>query len=338
MTLTNRSRRLTLQLAAASLGAPALLRGPVRAATTPTPARVGLAIARFAALAPATTNCLIRADSPSNPWGAGHQPDRQLFVGSAVKTFILGQFLRDAEAGRDGLNESHLADISDTARSPGSPVFLGLTGKTPYRSVLEAMITHSDNTATDIALGKVGPDRVRALIAEAGLKQTRIPSSTRRLFSYLAGADAGVDLGWSGMERLARNDAQGLRSRMNVINDQESMLSTATEMVDWYRQSLSGKFFQKSETLKEYRRIQAMADAISAIVPQGLLAFGKGGSIDWENFHCLCFPGQMLVGKVPVTFCFTLNWTGDVQSDTRTPQFISAAADVLREAAQAVRP
>ncbi|MES2363153.1 MAG: serine hydrolase [Pseudomonadota bacterium] len=337
MQLSNPSRRLTLQLAASSLAAPALPGATAHAATAGAPARVSQAIARFAALAPATSNCLIQVDSPNAPWSAAHQPDRQLFVGSSVKTFILAQFLRDVEAGREGLTENQPADISDAVRSPGSPVFVGLSGKTPYRSVLEAMITHSDNTATDIALGKVGPDRVRALIAEAGLKQTQIPNSTRRLFSYLAGADYGVDLGWSGMERLARNDTQGLKSRTNVINSQESMLSTASEMVHWYRQALTGKFFQKPDTLKEFRRIQAMADAISPTVPQGLLAFGKGGSIDWENFHCMCFPGQMLVGKVPVGFCFTLNWTGGVSSDVRAPAFIAAVADVLKEAALAVR-
>ncbi len=337
MPLTTPSRRVALQMAASTLAASTLLPASAQAATASSPAKVSRAIARFAALAPESTNCLIHVDSASNPWTASHQPERQLFVGSAVKTFILGQFLRDVEAGRGGLTENQLADINDNVRSPGSPVFAGLTGKTPYRSVLEAMISHSDNTATDIALGTAGPARVRSLIAEAGLKQTRIPNSTRRLFSYLAGADAGVDLGWAGMERLARNESQGLKSRTNVINDQESMLSTASEMVHWYRQALAGRFFQKAETLREFRRIQAMADAIAVTVPTGLAAFGKGGSIDWENFHCLCFPGQMLVGRTPATFCFTLNWTGDVQSDARTPAFISAVSDVLREVSLAVR-
>ena len=58
------------------------------------------------------------------------------------------------------------------------------------------MIAHSDNTATDIALAKVGPAKVRALIAEAGLTATQIPDSTRRLFSYIAGAPEGRT--WAG--------------------------------------------------------------------------------------------------------------------------------------------
>ena len=66
------------------------------------------------------------------------------------------------------------------------------------------MIAHSDNTATDIATEKVGADRVRALIAQAGLRSIRIPDSTRRFLSYILGAPAGVDLGWPGISRLTR--------------------------------------------------------------------------------------------------------------------------------------
>jgi Beta-lactamase enzyme family len=61
------------------------------------------------------------------------------------------------------------------------------------------MIAHSDNTAPDIATEKVGADRLRAFIAEAGLSSIRIPESTRLFRSYILGAAAGVDLGWPGV-------------------------------------------------------------------------------------------------------------------------------------------
>jgi beta-lactamase class A len=338
-------RRRALHLAAAALAAPALSAcGGSNAATLWTPstnAPLNAAIARFAALAPDTSNCLLQADAPSQPWSAGHQADRQLFVGSAVKTFILAQFLRDVEAGRNGLSEAQMCEINDAVRTPGSPVFGGLTGQTPYRSALEAMIAHSDNLGTDIALAAAEPDRVRALITQAGLTGTRIPDSTRKLFSYLAGAPSGTDLGWEGMQRIARNEPTGYTSRSDVINTQQTMVSTASEMVSWYRQSLSGAFFQRPETLNEYRRIQAQADALWRTVPSGLMSYGKGGSIDWEDFHALCIAGQMLVnagvGSVPVSFSFTLNWRGAALSTDRTDEFIAAVADVLRAAATAMR-
>src|SRR5215203_828792 len=110
--------------------------------------RVQAAVARFATLPAAS--CLVVAEHPTAPWQASHLPAARLFVGSAVKTFILAQYLREVEAGR--LNENQQMAIDDTVRSLSSPVFLNLTGTTPARSVLEAMIAHSDNTATDVAL------------------------------------------------------------------------------------------------------------------------------------------------------------------------------------------
>ena len=341
----NASRRFALKAALTSLLVPTVVaketilttKAQQKPFTYPSLKKVQDAIASFATMAPETSSCLIQSSDQHRPWQVGYYPERQLFVGSAVKTFILAQFLRGVENKHNGITEDSMVDISDTWRSPGSMVFGELTGKTSYRSVLEAMITHSDNTATDIALGKAGPNNVRALIQEAGLRQTQIPSSTRKLFSYLAGANQGIDLGWSGMTRLNEGQTLGLQSRTDVINPRESMLSTATEMVHWYQQSLSGKFFKKPETLVEYKRIQAMADALSKIVPKDTLAFGKGGSIDWLDFHCLCVPGQMLVNRTPITFCFTLNWQGGKETSiSRLDEFVAKTAAVLHEAAKLV--
>ncbi len=241
------------------------------------------AVARFAAL-PATASCLIDAADPKGGWTAGHDPAAVLFMGSAVKTFILAQYLREVEAGR--LSESDQRPIDDAVRSVSSPVFLNLTGTTPARSVLEAMIAHSDNTATDVAMAAVGPDNVRALIKESGLTATRIPHSTRRLFSYLAAAPAGTDLSWQEMQRLATAEPAG--PTRSPINDTETMVSSAEEMVRWYKTALQPGFFAKPETFVEFKRIQAMADSLAFVVPPDTAAYGKGGSIDWKDFHCFC--------------------------------------------------
>jgi beta-lactamase class A len=293
-----------------ALAASALAVRPAGALAQPVGSgRLQAAIDRFATLPAAS--CLVVADHPVKPWRVSHQPGTRLFVGSAIKTFILAQYLRDVEAGR--LTEDAQMPLDDSVRSLSSPVFLKLAGTVPAVSVLEAMIAHSDNTATDMAMGAVGADRVRALIAQAGLKSTQIPESTRRLFSYLAGAADGVDVGWSGMQRLADASPGGAASGASArpaLNERQTMASTADDMVSWYRQALAGAFFQKPGTLVEFKRIQAMADALVHVVPPDTVAYGKGGSIDWQGFHCFCLPGQMIVGKVPVTFCFTINWTG----------------------------
>ena len=319
------NRRDILTAGAFASAAPLL---SAAASDTP-PAAVEAAIRQFGSL-PATTSCLVVHEGPGATWQADLRPDLVLFIGSAVKTFILAQCLRAAELGQ--LSEDDQWAIDDAVRSPASPAFLNLSGTTTGRHVLEAMITHSDNTATDTTLAKVGPDRVRALIAEAGLTQTRIPDSTRRLFSYLAGASVGEDLGWAGMQRLQSGWMPG--APRSPVNDQQAMLSSAAEMVRWYQRALGGDFFSRPETLTEFKRIQAMADAISLVVPPGVKAYAKGGSIDWERFHCFCIPGQMVVGRSRASFCFTVNWTAP---DQATPQmftdFKASVAAVLSAAA-----
>lgn len=335
--MINSQRRLALKLAATSLAIPTVLAKETPHLPTSSSLNIDKikeAIFQFAALEPNTSSCLIKSADSQRPWQVGYYPERQLFVGSAVKTFILAQFLRDVENQRNGLTENTSVEINDTWRSLGSPVFGGLTGTTNYRNALEAMINHSDNTATDLLLHAVGVQNVRKLIKEADLHKTQIPTTTRQLFSYLAGAKAGSDLGWSGMHALTQGKTLGFTERTDVINPYESMNSTATEMVKWYEESLQGQFFKNAETLIEYKRIQAMADALSGFISENILAFGKGGSLDWRDFHALCLPGQMIINNTPVSFCFILNWHSQTQTSiTRQDEFLEKIGTVLRETA-----
>jgi beta-lactamase class A len=257
-----------------------------------------------------------------------------LFVASAYKTFVLGQYLRDVEAGR--LSEGEALPIDDRIRSPGSPVFLDLTGRLAARFVLEAMIAHSDNTATDLATLKVGADRVRALIAEAGLQSTRIPDSTRIFASYLFGAPAGTDLGWIGVQRASMNPPASIRP---PLNDQQTLASTARDLVSWYGQVLAGALFAKPDTLREFKRIQAMSDQIPLAVPPDTPAYAKGGEVDnLDGFNAKSFAGQMVVRRTPVTFCFLVNWTS-TQEDFAEVQaaYFAAITSILSAVKRALR-
>jgi beta-lactamase class A len=196
------------------------------------------------------------------------------------------------------------------------------------------MIAHSDNTGTDVALKRVGPDRVRAFISSAGFKSAKIPGSTRLLFSYLAGAPFGVDVGWEGMLDIEAGKLFG--QPRSPMNDRETMKCSASDFVTYYERALKGRYFGKAETLTEFKRIQAMAVAILLIVPPDTAAYAKGGSIEWEDFNGLCVPGQMVLGgTVPVTFSFTANWEGPGIFPTVAADFASAARDALHETAQA---
>ncbi len=197
------------------------------------------------------------------------------------------------------------------------------------------MIAHSDNTARDIALAACRVENVRALIAQASLTNTQMPSSTRQLISYLAGAPYSVDPGWDGMKALQKGKSFG--TSRPPLNDVETMASTAREMVKWYQAALTGTYFTKPETLTEYKRILSMADAIPQAVPPDIAAYREGGSIDWNDFHCFAFAGQMIPRGAKVTFYFTINWSSNANGVR--PMFLAykkAASHVLSTAQNAV--
>jgi beta-lactamase class A len=256
----------------------------------------------------------------------------QLFVASAIKTFIVCQYLRDVEAGR--LSEDEQLRVDDSVRNSDSPAFLNLTGTTQARSILDAAIMYSDNTATDIALLHVGPTRVRSFIAAAGFRATLIPDSTRRFFSYNVGAPLGVDIGWAGVQQVLASQ-QLLGPPRPPLNEQESLASSADDMVSYYKRALAGQFFTKPTTLTEFKRIHLN----NTFFPDDTIGYAKGGSLDTvaeslsvPDFHTLAVAGQMVVNATPVTFCFVVNWTSlDPKSTsvTLTPAFIEAVKGSL---------
>lgn len=322
------NRRALLTLAA--LGTlPALAKGQQKTASM---ADLSQALRHIVQLQPGSSSALLVLDDASGTREFAMQANRPVFVGSAVKTFILGQFLLDVESGRLSLDQP--LPVGPEFWSPGGDVLVSLQGTTSARSVLEAMISHSDNTATDIAMHYVGADRVRQLIARVGLANTRIPDSTRRLFSWLAGAPRGVDLGWNGLGQALQSPA----SVRAAVNDEQTMMSSAADMVRWYRYVLDGKLFQQPKTLAEFRRISAMADAMFMLMPENVTGYGKGGSIDWDDFHCFSVAGQMATSGCRATFSFTINWKGPQASvPGMLEQFAGRSAQAMQLAREHCR-
>jgi beta-lactamase class A len=323
-------RRQFLTAAALLAGSAAFDRNTAAAAEDgdhASPRAVPHLLASFLAL-PGSKSAQIDVDDPDGPWRATFEADAPLFCGSCFKTFVLAAYLQEVEAGR--LEESEQLAVDDSVRSLVSPVLEHLTGTTEARVALEAMIAHSDNTATDVAMKRATPDRVRKFISEAGLTKARIPDSTRRFFSYVAGAPQGEDLGWKGMQAVVDDPKPDTTKYRPAVNDVETMVVPASEFVSYYKRALTGGFFTKPETLVEFKRIQAMADAISLVVPADTPAYMKGGSIDWNGFHCLAVAGQMIVRATPVTFAFTLNWSdSDGEQKKVAGAFKDAVAEVL---------
>src|SRR4051794_16503226 len=110
---------------------------------------------------------------------------------------------------------------SASIRRSGRP---DLTGTVSERTAMEAMISHSDNTGTDMILKSASPDKVRQFIASASLNSTMIPDSTRALFAYIYGAPNYATITWDALVSLAESGTPPVHP---ALNDVETLASSA---------------------------------------------------------------------------------------------------------------
>ena len=251
-------------------------------------------------------------------WSAVVDADRELVIASGFKAFVLAEYLRQAEATLDPAASTPLAVqlieqmqeelvLDEGVFTLGSPIFNppNLTGKVTARTVLQAMILESDDTAADMMLQRVGPERVRELIASLGLGQTRIPDSTRQYIGYVFGDPDWRNLTWAKLLPLVNDTPYPPRF---ALNDEITMASSANDLVSFYARALSGEIFRYSETLAAFRTILSLKDEIAQIFPLGVNAFVKGGSLDAFTDHVLSGAGGMYAAQRWVYFAVILNW------------------------------
>lgn len=275
-------------------------------------------------------------DAGRPAWSVTLNPDQQLFIASAFKGFALAECLRMEEEALDPRSNTPLAAqlsarlaqplrLDEAVFSPGASVFNppNLTGEASLRTALEAMISHSDNTATDMVLKYVGSERVQSFVEGIGLIQTRIPASTRQFLGYIFGLSDWQATTW------AETQGAGGTPR-SILNETITMASTPDELVSFYARALQGEFFHYAETLAVFRAILSIADAIAPSMPLGVSAFGKGGSLDFNGSYVLTFAGGMYVPDRWVYFSLLLNWTdAEVSPDAQVLASYIAAAKTI---------
>lgn len=314
------------QVAAAERPAPAApaqqaeLAGEITAAFDRLPGRKGLKL-----WAP--------ADAGQAEWSATINPSGQFFVASAFKAYVLAEYLRQVEATLDPASATPLGrqlgarlkeewPLDASVWSLDSAVFNppNLSGKVQALTALEAMISRSDNTGTDMTLAHAGADRVRAFISSIGLRDTRIPDSTRQFIGYIFGLPDWQATTW------AQVTADTTYPPRPIVNDQITMVSTPDDFVSFYSRALQGEFFRHPETLAQFRAILTLADAIALAMPLGVSAFLKGGSINYNGDNALSVGGGMYFPKRWVYYSLIINWTDAEASDGGAVQAQYAAA------------
>ena len=197
---------------------------------------------------------------------------------------------------------------------------------------MEAMISHSDNTGTDMILKSASPDKVRQFITSIGLNSTMIPDSTRALFAYIYGAPNYATITWDELVSLAGSGASPVH---RALNDVETLASSADDLVSFFSRALQGKFFQYRETLQEFRRILLLGDITYLVpFPLGASVFGKAGYYDSPGEHAYCISGGMYFPDRWVYFAMILNWDDPKLADSET---VSAFYRNIRTAIQLVQ-
>jgi beta-lactamase class A len=250
--------------------------------------------------------------------------NKTLFVASAFKAFVLGEALRQADSHdvAETLEARTLA-LDSSVWSLGSPTFNppNLSGTVSERTALEAMITRSDNTATDMMLKLLGANNVRRFIASRDLRHTLIPDSTRSFAGYVFGAENYLTITWEELLKLVQEPPVE-----PFLNDVQTLASSANDLVSYYARALQGEFFQHRETLQEFRRILTLCDFIYLVpLPLGVSAYAKSGNADVSGFHARSMAGGMYFEGHWVYFAFILNWTAAAGQDEETVSKFFAA-------------
>jgi beta-lactamase class A len=246
-------------------------------------------------------------------------PGKRLLVGSVIKSHILCATLRkvELESGAVGKLSSTQLVLDASVWSPGGAVLNppNLIGMVSERTALEAMIMHSDNTGTDMALLETGFEYVRNFVASIGLTQTQVPLSTRAYLGFLYGAPNYKSITWAEIEGFVNSDAPFVNP---PLNNTITLASSANDLISYYSRALVGDFFLSDETTAEFQRILSLASAVRLVVPLGATGFGKGGNLDVPGHHAYSFAGGMFFSKRWIFFSYTINWNAPASHDRAT--------------------
>ena len=245
-------------------------------------------------------------------------PSQRVFVASAFKSYVLAARLKMLDAPDIvTLLKSNKLTLDESIWSLGSDILNppDLTGLISERTAAEAMIMHSDNTATDMMMKVTGADYIRHVIAGLGLRHTQIPDSTRSFGAYLFGIPNYRSATYAQVVAAAQSGAPIANP---FLNDVETLASSAADLVALYARTLTGSFFENRETLDEYRRILSLADGVFEAAPFGTRGFAKTGYSDYPGFHARSNAGAITFAGKWVYYASIINWDSPDGQDTQT--------------------
>ncbi len=114
------------------------------------------------------------------------------------------------------------------------------------------------------------------------------------------------------------------------LNTEQTLASSADDLVSYYSRALQGEFFQHRETLDEFRRVLTLCDFIYLVpLPLGASVYIKSGNVDSPGFNARSIAGGMNFGSQWVYFAFIINWYAEEQDPGTIARFFAAINESL---------
>jgi beta-lactamase class A len=178
---------------------------------------------------------------------------------SVIKIPVMILAYRDAEAGRLNLDERYTIRPEDVRRGSGLLQTFAVGLQPTLRDLITQMIITSDNTATDVMIGKVGLARVNQMLDSLGYRETRLRMTVGQIFravwealdpKYASLTDREV------FERGSPSDSGAARRNDAFVRDSTKWLgrTTAREISRLLEQLERGELASPKSTT-EMRRI-----------------------------------------------------------------------------------
>jgi beta-lactamase class A len=105
---------------------------------------------------------------------AAVDPDAVVQTASVIKLTILFEAMEQVRAGKAHWDDKITLQSGDGVSGSGVLLFLDAPQTLTFKDVLTLMVVMSDNTATNLAIDKLGLDAINARIAWMGLKDTHL--------------------------------------------------------------------------------------------------------------------------------------------------------------------
>ncbi|MEJ7902236.1 MAG: serine hydrolase [Thermomicrobiales bacterium] len=206
-----------------------------------------------------------------------HRADAPMEAGSTFKAVVAAECCRQVERGHLAWSDLFVIRLEDRVPASASTEQLPVGATIPLDDAVQVMVTDSDNTATDLVMGKVGHDAVVRLIDELGLREMRIPESVKELY------------------------AQPEDESIAAFTTSMRNLRTFHDMV--FREEL---FIQPTTQQRYLAFPQGEDEQQGTSWPNGVTCYRKGGSLHSDAMVAQAIPGAFTRNGAVTTWAFAI--------------------------------